>query len=106
MDIALPSLRAELLAMAEEDRRARPELVADGSLFDGYHPRMAGVHRCNAARLSAILDRHGWAGPELVGADGAGAAGLVLQHAIGDPPLMRRGLALLTQRAPGGAAPA
>ncbi len=59
MDNALPSLREGLLAMAAEDRRVRAELAADGSLFDGYHPRMAEVHRRNAARLTEILDRHG-----------------------------------------------
>jgi hypothetical protein len=98
-------LRAELLAMAAEDQRVRAGLAADGSLFDGYHPRMAEVHRRNAARLAAILDCHAWPGPSLVGADGADAAWLVLQHAIGDPPLMRRGLALLRQT-PGVVAPA
>ena len=103
---AAPTLRAELLAMAEEDQRVRAELAADGSLFDGYHPRMAEVHRRNAARLTAILDRHGWPSPSLVGEDGAAAAWLMLQHAIGDPHLMRRGLALLSRLAPGGVEPA
>lgn len=104
--VAEPRLRSELLAMAAEDRRVRAELAADGSLFDGYHPRMAEVHRRNAARLAAILDRYGWPGPARVGADGAAAAWLVLQHAIGDPPLMRRGLALLAGLAPGEIEPA
>jgi hypothetical protein len=100
------ALRAELLAMAEEDQRVRAELAADGSLFDGYHPRMAEVHRRNAARLATVLDRHGWPGPALVGEDGSAAAWLVLQHAIGDPPLMRRGLELLARLAPGKVVPA
>src|SRR4051812_30457258 len=105
--VADPALGAELRAMADEDRRVRAELAADGSLFDGYHPRMAEVHRRNAARLSAILDRHGWPGPSLVGEDGAAAAAwLVLQHAIGDPPLMRRGLELLWRLALGEIDPA
>jgi len=51
VDVAPPSLRAELLAMAAEDRRVRAELAANGPLFESYHPRMAGVHRRNAARL-------------------------------------------------------
>ena len=101
-----PALRAELLAMAAEDQRVRAELAAAGVLFDGYHPRMAEVHRRHAARLAAILDRHGWPGPAQVGADGTAAAWLVLQHAIGDPPLMRRGLALLSRLAPGEVDPA
>src|SRR3954470_1433955 len=99
------NLRAELVAMAAEDQRVRAELAADGSLFDGYHPRMAEVHRSDAARLRAILDRHGWPGPTLVGADGT-AIWLVLQHPISDPPLMRRDLALLSRLAPGEIDPA
>jgi hypothetical protein len=106
MDEPGRSLREELLAMAAEDQRVRAELAADGSLFDGYHPRMAEVHRRNAARLTEILDLHGWPGRDLVGADGAAAAWLVLQHAIGDPPLMRRGLELLWRLAPGEIGPA
>jgi len=84
----------------------RAELAADGSLFDGYHPRVAEVHRRDAARLTEILDRHGWPGQPLVGEDGAAAAWLVLQHAVGNPPLTRRGLALLRGLAPGGVGPA
>jgi hypothetical protein len=68
----------------------RADLAAAGLLFDGYHPRMAEVQRRNAARLAAILDGHGWPALALVGEDGAAATWLVLQHAIGDPPLMRR----------------
>src|SRR5262245_10098602 len=81
------TLRNELLDMAAEDQRVRAELAADGSLFDGYHPRMAEVHRRNAARLMDIIEEYGWPGRSLVGEDGAEAACLVLHHAIGDPPL-------------------
>ena len=96
------SLRDELLDMAAEDQRVRAELAADGSLSGGYHPRMAEVHRRNAARLKAIIEEHGWPGRTLVGEDGAAAAWLVLHHAIGDPPLQRRGLELLRQAAVAG----
>jgi hypothetical protein len=85
--------------MAQEDRALRDDLAAQGLLFDGYHPRMEEVHRRNAARLSALLDRHGWPGKALVGEDGAEAAWLVLQHAISEPALQRRGLVLLRQAA-------
>ena len=98
------SLRTELLAMVEEDQRVRTELAADGSLYDGYHPRMELVHRRNAARLSAVLDRVGWPGRSLVGADGAHAAWLIVQHAIGEPLLQRRALELLRTAAAAGEA--
>jgi hypothetical protein len=67
-------LRQELLAMEAEDRRARAELLADGSLSDGSHPRMEEVHRRNAARLTESIAERGWPGRGLVGEDGAQAA--------------------------------
>ena len=99
-------LRNELLAMAAEDRRVRALLAANGSLSEGYHPRMAEVYDRNAARLTEVIGRHGWPGRDLVGEDGARAAWLVLQHAIGHPALQRRGLALLQQAVARGTVPA
>jgi hypothetical protein len=90
--------------MAEEDERVRTELAADGSLYDGYHPRMENVHRRNATRLNAILDAHGWPGRTMVGADGAHAAWILAQHAIGCPVLQRRALQLLRTAAAHGEA--
>ncbi len=100
------ALRAELLAMSAEDQRVRSELTADGSLFDGYHPRMRDVHERNAARLEAIIAGHGWPGHSLVGEDGGQAAWLIVQHAISLPPFQRRCLALLEQGAVKGEVPA
>lgn len=100
------SIRHELLQMRAEDERVRAELAEDGSLFDGYHPRMAEAHRRNAARLAAILDEYGWTGKTLVGEDGAEAAWLIAQHAIGSPALQRRCLPLLEEAARQGEAPA
>jgi hypothetical protein len=99
-------LRDELLSMAAEDRRVRAELMAEGSLGDGYHPRVEEVHRRNAARLKEIIEHHGWPGRSLVGEDGAHAAWFILQHAIGEPALQRRGLGLLREAVAAGEAPA
>jgi len=84
------ALRAELIAMDDHDQAVRAELAADGSLFDGYHPRMAAVHDANAARLEAIIEEHGWPTEPLVGADGAKAAHRIAQHSINHPRFMRR----------------
>jgi hypothetical protein len=54
------ALRDELVQMDDHDQDVRAELAADGSLFDGYHPRMAPVHDANAARLQAIIRENGW----------------------------------------------
>ena len=81
--------------MAAVDQALRAELIADGSLFEDYHPRVAALHLPNAERLLAIMEARGWPAASLVGDDGAQAAWLVLQHAIGSPAVMRRGLELL-----------
>lgn len=92
-------LRRKLLAMAGEDQRVLAELAATGELFQGYAPRMAEVHGRNARSLESIIEEHGWPGKSLVGDDGAQAAWLVLQHAIGDPALQRKCLPLLRDAA-------
>jgi hypothetical protein len=90
-------VRRELLALIAEDERVRAELAADGSLYQGYHPRMAGVHKRNAARVGALIAEHGWLGRSLVGEDGAAAAWRIVQHAIGSPQLQRAALPLLRE---------
>lgn len=91
--------------MAAEDVRVRDELLRDGSLFEGYHPRMREVHERNAARLRVILEECGWPGRSVVGDEAADAAWLILQHSIGNPHLQRLGLSLLEAAATVGEAP-
>ncbi|MBD9356207.1 DUF6624 domain-containing protein [Methylomonas albis] len=94
------TLSQELVAMAKNDLSVREALVADGSLGRAlYHPRMEAVHIGNAARLADIIEEYGWPGNHLVGEEGAWAAWLIAQHAIGNPPLMRHCLTLLKQAA-------
>ncbi len=91
--------------MKDGDLRVRARLAEEGSLFQGYHREMEAVHRRNAARLLEIVEDVGWPGSSLVGAEGAEAAWLIVQHAIGDPPLQRRCLPLLEAAAETGEAP-
>ena len=95
----IEDLKTKLLAMAEDDLRVRAELVASGELFEGYDERMAAVHRKNAECLDGLIDEFGWPGNSLVGRDGAEAAWLVLQHAIGSPESQRRCLPILKKAA-------
>jgi hypothetical protein len=99
MDVDPQSVRAELLAMGAEDLRVRKELARSGALFEGYHPRMREIHERNAARLAAIMEAQGWPGRSFVGEEASEAAWLILQHAIGNPSLQRRGLALIKKAA-------
>jgi len=92
--------------MRAEDECMREELASEGSLYEGYHPRMANVHRRNGARLLAIIHEHGWTGKSLVGEDGAEAAWIIAQHAISDPALQRRCLTLIEEAERKGEIPA
>lgn len=92
--------------MRTEDERVREELASDGSLYEGYHPRMAEVHLKNSARLLDIINEHGWTGKSMVGEAGAEAAWIIVQHAIGTPTLQRRCLQLLEKAAEQGEVPA
>lgn len=93
-----------LIEAARRDLETRARLAASGALFDGYHPEMEAVHGENAALLMRAFDDIGWPGRREYGDDGAGAAFLILQHAIGHPELQRRGLALLLDAIPEGQA--
>lgn len=93
-------LREKLLAMRAEDARVREELADAGELFDGYHPAMKRVHLENARELERLIDEHGgWLGKSLVGADGAEAAWLIVQHAISLPEFSRRCLIIIEKSA-------
>lgn len=99
-------LRRELVSLREEDQRVRQELLGGRELDGPYHPRMEAVHVRNASRLGELIAEHGWPAEEIAGSDGAEAAWLIAQHAIGDPPLMRRALQLLRSAAEQGRVPA
>ena len=99
------ALRAELLAMRDEDVRVRTELDEAGQLGGPYVPRMEEVHVRNAARLRALIHQYGWPGEDIAGEDGARAAWFIAQHAVGEPEIQRRALALLQAGAAEGRVP-
>lgn len=99
------ALRDELIEMDEHDQAVRAELAADGSLFAGYHPKMAAVHDANAARLRTIIAAHGWPTERLVGVDGAKAAHRIAQHSINHPDFMRECRRLLDEASAKGEVP-
>jgi hypothetical protein len=99
-------LRDELIHMDQHDQQVRNELAADGSLFLGYHPRLASVHAANAVRLQAIVVEIGWPSEKTVGNAGAEAAWRIAQHAIGHPEFQRLCLRYLLEAARVGDVPA
>jgi hypothetical protein len=99
-------LRSELLAMQAEDFGVRAELAAADELGGPYVPRMEAVHIKNAARLRELIARHGWPSEDTAGKDGAEAAWLIAQHAVGEPEFQRRALKSVLESANQGRTPA
>lgn len=88
-------LRSELLAMRAEDSRVRQYLLDSGALGGAYVPQMEAVHVRNASRLRELIAVHGWPDEHIAGRDGAEAAWLIVQHAIGEPEFQRAMLEVL-----------
>jgi hypothetical protein len=105
MPSASTNLGNTLLALQQRDLQVRRELEADGSLYEGYHPRMEEVHRDNARQLRELIDQVGWPNERLAGAQGAEAAWLVAQHAIAEPDFMRACRKLIESEVDAGSVP-
>lgn len=99
-------LADRLIALADRDLETRERLAEEGSLFDGCHPEMQAVHEANARELEGILAAIGWPTSRLAGDDGAEAAWLIAQHAIGLPRFQRECLELLEAAVAAGDVPA
>ena len=84
----------------------REGLLASGELGPGYAPQMEDVHRKNAARLRELIAMYGWPAEDIAAKDGAEAAWLIAQHAIGKPEFQRNALKLLEACATEGRVPA
>jgi predicted N-acetyltransferase YhbS len=91
--------------MLQEDERVRGELAASGELYRGYAARIEEMHQRHARELETVVEQHGWPGINVVGEDGAEAAWVLLQHAIGSPKLLRACLPLLKCEAEKGEIP-
>jgi hypothetical protein len=106
IDMLNEKLGTEIIAMREEDFRVRQELLDAGLLGGPYVPRMEAVHVKHAARLRQIIAEYGWPAEDIVGKDGAEAAWIIAQHAVGEPDFQRLVLRLLQECAAKGRAPA
>ena len=83
-----PVLRNELLKRMKEDQRIRFE--PNPNMIEWMK-----IDADNTAFMKKVIDKHGWPGKILVGADGALAAFLMVQHATADPAFQERCLVLL-----------
>jgi hypothetical protein len=101
------NLRAELVQRADEDQKARRQLLdlqaragskdaeAARKEVESAAKKMQEIDTRNTAWLKGVVDKHGWPGKSLVGTDGAQKAWLLVQHADQDRAFQKRCLALL-----------
>jgi hypothetical protein len=87
-------LCSELVRRAEADQAVRRQDPADASL--GWQA-VAAVDADNLPWLRRLVAERGWPGRSLVGAQGAQAAWLLVQHADADPAFQHRCLDLLVE---------
>ena len=111
-----PELRCELLRRTKADQEARAAwnqwmkdhgsngIVNLDALtkekrveFEKVAAKMNGVDADNTTWLKGVVEKHGWPTNTLVGADGADAAWLLVQHADADPKFQRRCLDLMAK---------
>ncbi|MHB1299185.1 MAG: DUF6624 domain-containing protein [Gemmatimonadaceae bacterium] len=88
------SLKSELLDRVAADQAARERMVsamrAGGTPDSTAMAHLATVDSANTAWLQDMIDRHGWPDSTVVGADGASAAFLLVQHADRDTAFQAR----------------
>lgn len=101
-NVEAPELRRELLAMRDIDQEMRAELTQllrssegqpDMQAFLRLKTRLDSLDRVHARRVEAIIEKHGWPNPALVGQDGVDASFLIVQHA--DLALQKKALPLV-----------
>ncbi len=90
--ISHPQIRQELLQLWQSDQYYRHLIFGR---FNGRPPKevanaIEAVDRYNAMRLEQIVDQIGWPSHGKAGRDGAHAAWNIIQHAVFNPPLMKR----------------
>ncbi|HEX6588363.1 MAG TPA: DUF6624 domain-containing protein [Longimicrobiales bacterium] len=74
------ALRAELLAMGEEDQAVRQGLSPETFQDTAFMRRLMRTDSALSLRLREIIDQHGWPDAQRLGADAVNAAFLVVQH--------------------------
>jgi outer membrane protein assembly factor BamB len=100
-------LRQELLKMGKVDQEVRTEFLAwmkqqgksdARALKNSDTPlarKLEEIDRKNTARMKEVVEKFGWPGKSLVGADGANTAWLLVQHADKDRDFQKKCLRLM-----------
>jgi hypothetical protein len=93
------ALANALLERVRVDQAIRDTVVTHlqaGASFDSsLAARMAAIDSANTTWLKAVVERRGWPGRSMVGAEASEGAFLIVQHAVQDSAFQARALALM-----------
>lgn len=89
------NIAQKIIALQEADLELRNRLIQNGKISEGYNKEMEELHNKNAKILSNFIDEIGYPTIDKVGKEASEAAWLLIQHAIGQPEVMRKCEALL-----------
>lgn len=102
-----PALRREIITLKEEDQKVRFALIKEHAKPDQEAmDALREIDTKTTSRMKGIIAKHGWPGKKLVGADGANAAWLLVQHADLDVEFQKQCLALIEKAVAAGDAEA
>jgi hypothetical protein len=87
-----PSWVHLLRPLVERDQFIRDALERRGILEDRYHPELEKVHRENAEKLKAMIERMGFPVLSNAGEEGVRLSWFIIHHAFSYPDFMREGL--------------
>lgn len=90
-----PNFTATLIRLRNADLALREKLIEKRQLGEGYAEEMEKMHHAHAIQLNEIIEAIGYPTLDKVGPEASGAAWLILQHAIGQPSLMKKCAVLL-----------
>jgi hypothetical protein len=88
----LQELKKHGITIGDANQLKEPKVQ---EILQAQAAEMLQVDAKHRARLTQIIDKHGWPGKSLVGRDGAQAAWLIVQHSDADVKFQRRCLELL-----------
>ncbi|MGB0910002.1 MAG: DUF6624 domain-containing protein [Nitrospirales bacterium] len=83
-------LKSLLISLKDRDRELRTEIFKEGTLNDGYDPKMEAWHLKNTEKLDEIIEKLGWPGKSLVGTEGSDATFMLACHSKSTPSFQRK----------------
>lgn len=82
-------LAEKIINLKDKDLKLRNELIENGELSNGYHPKMEALHNENSTQLNLIIEKIGYPTTKKVGKEASEAAWLIVQHSISQPKFMK-----------------